>query len=408
MNMQMTRPTAPEVRERLDSLDGMRGAAALAVVVYHFFARWAEPLNEVTLYPHGNILFYLPGLAYLADFGILLFFIISGFVIMMTLEHSSGFPDFVGRRVARLWPAMLVCATFSTLIINGSGIAFHYPGLARWEVTLLEYISSIFFLPPEHVSALLGRSPAQWVEGVYWTLWVEVRFYALIALTFLLSSRSWFVWIWAALQALSTVLDAAHTIDPGLGQRLGVLNLILQPKYLAWFSLGLCGYLLWSGRCTTLVLGIILLAVIAIGMGELLTLRNGAPSLTPAALNLTVVYGLVCTLFVLFVIRSRIVAMLNWRPLVVIGLASYPLYLFHELPGMAALKYASELGLPPWLGVSLAISAVIATALLVHKLVESPAKRAIIGFWRPRAWALERRFAWLRFSSDSAASSVPG
>ncbi len=30
--------------ERLDTLDGMRGLAALMVVIYHFFARWAEPV----------------------------------------------------------------------------------------------------------------------------------------------------------------------------------------------------------------------------------------------------------------------------------------------------------------------------------------------------------------------------
>ena len=178
---------------RLDVLDGLRGIAALAVVAYHFFARWAEPHFHPTLYQHGDAIAEWLPLQIAGRFGVYLFFLISGFVIMMTLERATGVLDFTARRAARLWPPMLVCATLSTLIINWSDVAYVYENVARWHVTPVEYVSSIFFIPPDMTADLFGIQQSdtpRWVEGVYWTLWSEVRFYAVIALAFLAQSAT--------------------------------------------------------------------------------------------------------------------------------------------------------------------------------------------------------------------------
>jgi len=62
---------------RLRGLDSLRGMAALAVVLYHYTFGYTQVVGR-----------HMPGLDLIATdghFGIYLFFIISGFVIFMTL-----------------------------------------------------------------------------------------------------------------------------------------------------------------------------------------------------------------------------------------------------------------------------------------------------------------------------------
>lgn len=385
--------------ERLDTLDGMRGIAALMVVVYHFFARWAVPVHEPTLYPHGNLLAEAPFLIIFGDVGILLFFLISGFVIMMTLERSTGILDFTGRRIARLWPAMIVCATMSALLINATDIAGYYEGKEWWEVRPFEYVSSIFFLPPDKTGALFGLGDARldWVEGVYWTLWHEVRFYALVALVFLVARPARFLWAWAAVQGVSTIVALGMmAVDRNYFVGMGVETLV-QPRMLAWFSLGLCGYLVWSKRTDRAIAVIAVLAAIAILARDVVHMPEGVLALHPKAGRELLTYAVVFTPFLLFLARSPVLNVLRSRAVVTIGLASYPLYLFHELPGMAGMKIGAELGAPPLLTAFLVMGLLILVAIAIHRLVEMPGKRVITTLWRRMFSGLQERTAWLRY-----------
>ena len=385
--------------ERLDTLDGMRGLAALMVVLHHFFARWAAPFHETTLYPHGNtVLLKAPVLAIFGEVGVLLFFLVSGFVIMMTLERSTGILDFAGRRIARLWPAMIVCATLSAILINATGIAGYY-GMEWWAVRPFEYVSSIFFLPPDLTGPVLGISGERldWVEGVYWTLWHEVRFYALISVVFLVSPRLWFLWVWAAIQAVSSALAIGMLVN-GKNYVVGMgVELLFQPKMLAWFSLGLCGYLFWSKRSDRAIPVIAITALIGIGSKGLLQMMESHLTLQPNIGEELLTYALVFTPFLLFLGRSPTLNFLKLPGFVTIGLASYPLYLFHELPGMAGMKVGAELGMPPLLAAFLTMGIVILAAIAIHYLVENPGKRIITSVWKRTFSSLEEKRRWLRY-----------
>lgn len=385
--------------ERLDTLDGMRGVAALMVVVYHFFARWAVPVHEPTLYPHGNLLAEAPFLIIFGDVGILLFFLISGFVIMMTLERSVGILDFAGRRIARLWPAMIVCATMSTILISATDIAGYYEGKEWWGVRPLEYLSSIFFVPPDKIGPVLGvEGRLDWVEGVYWTLWHEVRFYALVAVVFLVARPARFLWAWALVQGVSTLVAVGMmVVDRNYLVGMGV-EMLVQPRMLGWFSLGLCGYLVWSKRTDRAIAVIAVLALIAILAQDVVHMpEGGLLALSPEAGREILTYAVVVTPFLLFLARSPVLNVLRSRVIVTIGLASYPLYLFHELPGMAGMKIGAEMGAPPLLAAFVTMGLVIVVAIAIHYLVEMPGKRAITTFWRRMFSGLQERTAWLRY-----------
>ena len=94
-------------------LDGLRGIAILMVVIWHAYgSAYAEYL------PYGDQYNVIPIRFF--GFGVHLFFIISGFVILMTLERCSTLLDFALRRWLRLFPAMLV----ASVIILAFDLAF--------------------------------------------------------------------------------------------------------------------------------------------------------------------------------------------------------------------------------------------------------------------------------------------
>jgi peptidoglycan/LPS O-acetylase OafA/YrhL len=103
-------------------------------------------------------------------FGVQLFFTISGFVILMTLERSRSLADFAVSRFARLYPAYLACASVTLVVIAFGHLNPDWINLKRAVVNLTM------------VAPLLGR-PA--IDPSYWTLTYEILFYVAAGVTFL-------------------------------------------------------------------------------------------------------------------------------------------------------------------------------------------------------------------------------
>src|SRR5690606_6778553 len=85
---------------RLGELDALRGLAALAVVAFHYTTSYAQQVGHLQPLGFG----FTPG-----NYGVHLFFLISGYVIFMTLEHTRDGMDFVVSRFSRLYPAYWFC-----------------------------------------------------------------------------------------------------------------------------------------------------------------------------------------------------------------------------------------------------------------------------------------------------------
>ena len=139
---------------RLVEIDALRGVAALAVVLFHYTARFDE------LFGHRPP----PAISFSGGhYGVNLFFIISGFVIFMTLEKTSKPMDFVVSRFSRLFPAYWTAIVLTFLLT-------HLLGLPGKLVDLATAFGNLVM-----IHGLLFRIPH--VDGVYWTLEVELLFY---------------------------------------------------------------------------------------------------------------------------------------------------------------------------------------------------------------------------------------
>lgn len=153
--------------DRIAFLDGFRGIAILLVIGYHYFSRFAR--DGRSIYPYNDVL-ASPIIFSHGFYGVMLFFAVSGFVIAMTLERTQGFIEFVARRFARLWPTMLLCSVITWCVLWAWPI--------YWQKNLIDFLPSLTFLDGNLLWGKLSpRLKSDWIDGVYWTLFVEVRFY---------------------------------------------------------------------------------------------------------------------------------------------------------------------------------------------------------------------------------------
>jgi peptidoglycan/LPS O-acetylase OafA/YrhL len=147
--------------DRFLELDVLRGLAAFAVLCFHYTTRYAEIFS-----PTSPPLFRFP----YGMYGVQLFFMISGFVIFMTLEKTKRPLDFIVSRFSRLYPCYWLAIILTFTVIR----FIHLPGR---EASLTE--ASINF------SMLQDWWRVKSVDSVYWTLPIELSFYFLMFLFFL-------------------------------------------------------------------------------------------------------------------------------------------------------------------------------------------------------------------------------
>ncbi|MFC5722579.1 acyltransferase family protein [Streptomyces gamaensis] len=333
---------------RLAALDGLRLLAALMVVAYHYLAfdsgAWPRPPREA--FPHAH----LPA-AY-GWLGVQLFFLISGFVICMTCwDRSPG--QFALSRVRRLFPlywfAVPAVALVATLWPSVGGVP--RPRDVAVNLTMLQ--------------APLG---VEAVDGVYWTLWVELRFYLLIALLArkgLTHGRAvGFCVLWALGAALATATDDA------------LLRELLLPRHCWYFIAGTAFYLMHRFG-PNLVLWIVTGGCFLVAQHQLPTLQSHAEG----HLGHRVPHWPAALLVTLFFLALAAVALgwtrtVRWRWLTVAGALTYPLYLLHERIGWTVIKHADGL-LPRSALVAALVAGMLSASWLAHRFVERPLAAAL-------------------------------
>lgn len=334
---------------RLVQVDALRGLAALAVVLFHYTTRFTE------LFGTGS----LPSIAFPdGHYGVNLFFIISGFVIFMTLEKTAKPMDFVVSRFSRLFPAYWVAIALTFLICHLLGLPGKLVGVGAAFANML-MLHSFFGVPN--------------VDGVYWTLEVELLFYCGMFALYQLKGlgRVHYVLSGLLLFRLSYfILERYFAIDLAW-----IVFRLLILKFIPWFALGISIYLAlhrqgpgaWKLPAQTSLMAIATLFF--------------CDSAFVAAL------AIVLSTAVFFAAQNRF-ALLRFAPLVWLGTISYPLYLLHENIGWAVMLQLQKIGLSLDVAIGLTLCASLLLAAAVTYWIEQPAMRWIRSRYKNRAKVL--------------------
>ena len=147
---------------RLDHVHGWRGIATLAVVFQH-----AAQLVREAGHPLFNPLLYAINLG---RFGVVTFFLLSGFVIRFSFRGETPLRSFAIGRFFRLYPAYWV------------------------SLPVLSWVAWVKGFPPDFKTILVNATMLQGFFGVYnigpgyWTLYYEVSFYLFGVVLFLMGT----------------------------------------------------------------------------------------------------------------------------------------------------------------------------------------------------------------------------
>ncbi len=349
--------TTPSSSKRILELDALRGLAALAVVLFHYTTRYEQ------LFGYAEPLAASVGWG---DYGVDLFFMLSGFVILMTLERTAGAWRFAWGRFSRLYPAYWASAAITFAVVS----VCRLPGQ---EVTLSEALLNLTM-----VQALLG---APHVDGAYWSLQAELIFYANMLLLFhwgAFRRPAFAVALWLAVAVVVRLAGGyAEAYWPWAAELLSKLATVASLKYIPLFAIGMLFYSnRQTGRISKASVAAIVACLATIG------LFSGLATVAVDALLGAVL---------LLAVHSRL-GFLSCRPLVALGAISYTLYLVHQNIGYVLIRELQQWGATPWIAIAGATLFSIAIASWLHRQVEKRAMKSLRGI-DPARYLTGRRAA---------------
>ncbi len=336
------------------------------VVLFYHFTRGYDSFfshHDWVLYPAWG------------EYGVHLFFMISGFVMLMMVERCKRPSDFIVARFSRLYPAYVVCLFISFFVVRAAGL----PGrevTGTQAVLNLLMIHQFFKIPP--------------VDGAYWSLQVQFFFSGLLLVLFVSRRQRQVVrvvTVLVLLHLLDHAVAPADRFQSGSAARIAILAVkqVLVLDYIPLFGCGMVVYRIresgWRWRYLPLLALFLAAAVV------------GQPAL--GAIVIPVSLGL------LWVATSRRGVRLIPSQLLFLGTIAYPLYLLHQNIGYAIIRHNYLTGGHAWGGILTAFCIVLGLATLISFTVEWPTMR-----WIREAYRARRRRAAAAPSRTLAVESM--
>jgi peptidoglycan/LPS O-acetylase OafA/YrhL len=284
--------------KRFQELDSLRGIACLLVLLFHYTNRYSEIFNT-------NITSSLINFKY-GGLGVDLFFIISGFVIFLTIKNTTKPLDFVFKRFSRLYPTFWVCMFITFFIVKSSDLIDYHRSFSDLLINLT-MIPDIFGVKR--------------IDGVYWSLLPELAFYLLMLIMILtkkLKNINIICYIWL----IVIILNSFQDVMP--------IRVLLNLRFGHLFIIGISFYKIKSGDSNW--------------QNHLLILFSYLTSftITDSIEKQIILLGFI-VVFYLFVYNK-----LKWikiKPLILVGKVSYALYLIHQFIGYIIISELIKIGI---------------------------------------------------------------
>lgn len=316
---------------RVIALDPLRFLAAISVVLFHYMYRPEADLPQ--------------GLSYAAGFGYLgvpLFFMISGYVIAFSAENKTAF-EFAVARLTRLYPVFWAGMAFTL------AFAFIF-GKDAYPVE--QVIANLTMLAP-----YLGHD---YLDGVYWTLTAELKFYACV---FFLMVLGWFneyrIWLGAWL-----LLAFLHFFT---GQPF-FMGWFINPHYSPYFIAGIA-FCLMQKKGAGRFISIVLLSSLLLSSFQ--AYSHAYQFLRwPGMLERSIAVLLVWSFYALFYLMATgKIKPKDSKKYLALGSLTYPLYLIHNVAGKAVIDGLNGV-MPEGASVVATIGLMLFSAYAMHRVMD--------------------------------------
>jgi peptidoglycan/LPS O-acetylase OafA/YrhL len=332
----MTEKMTDKIKNRFIELDALRAIAAIIVLISHY--SWAYPHYFNILKPEKFYFKY-------GDWGVQFFFIISGFVIFMTLEKVMSVKEFALARFFRLYPVYWLCMFITLAFIY----FLPFPNWGPFDIGfILKNLTMLqVFMKTGHI------------DQVYWSLCVEVAFYTIMGFVFYFKKMKQIDWVCLSWLILSLVVIY---VDFPLKKYLVVLLIL---KFAPLFIAGIMFYKIKNSIGTIWNHLLIFTSFIVFSL-ILYTDKIQHDSDWIPILLLLIVYA---TFYYLMYTTSKI---LRNPILLFFGSISYPLYLLHNVIGYCIITRLRLYTDNAYIYTGITTGIAIALAYLVSKYAEKP------------------------------------
>jgi peptidoglycan/LPS O-acetylase OafA/YrhL len=320
-------------KKRLHEVDGLRGVAAAIVVIFHYFFLYNN------MYQHN---FDIPELFKYGQYGVHLFFMISGFVIFWTISNSAKPSDFLWSRFSRLFPVFWAAVILTFVVVTVFG-------LEGREASLIEFLFNMSML---HEFVGIAH-----VDGVYWTLTLELAFYfwmyVLMRTAQLENIDKWLI-AWVAIAGLLAYRKLGVEIFP-------FLEKLFLIQYVELFALGICLFKIKAGLQTKFTYGLVLLSFLSVF----------------SKYSNEIAIGFCVGYWLFFLAATNKLGLLAFKPLAYLGTISYALYLTHQNIGYVIMNLLYSYSIPAYLTIIITMFTSLVIAILLTHLVEKPSLRLL-------------------------------
>ncbi len=231
--------TTDQIRS-LYSLQVLRAIAAWMVVYHHY----TQVLYD--LHTSSSIGRFFSDVG---NFGVDIFFVISGFIMVYTLKRDLISPaEFMVRRILRVVPVYWLMTCLFILVLHFFGTSF----TSRIDWNFSSLLMSLFFIPHENPGTI-GHYPLLYPG---WTLNFEMFFYAWLSLTLLLFPRRWLFAsvtsllilpvLWGKAWPYSSIAHNTHLHEFALGMVIAAVYVSAR-QATSWVAAGLGTLFLFLG-----------------------------------------------------------------------------------------------------------------------------------------------------------------
>jgi peptidoglycan/LPS O-acetylase OafA/YrhL len=326
-------------QNRIYELDILRGLAAFLVAIFHI-------TQDSTCVNFNYKIF---------NFGITLpslFFIISGFVIFMTLEKTKVGIQFIITRFFRLYPSFWV-----SLILTVLFIAWLDPN----QMPSFKLFMANFTMFPEMFRQNL-------IVGAYWTLLIEMQFYVII---FILIEIKWLKHIQLIIFSILILCSIIHISHYFIPKYLIVIRgLFPFISHAHLFFAGILFYQLKFDKVSKKDIKTHILILLCFLYTFMMDGKGGRVFYFMGLWEHIFINLIYFIIFYLFTFNK--LKLPNFKPLIILGTISYNLYLLHQIIGKLIINVFCSFILNYYLALFLTLSIIGIISALVTYYIEIP------------------------------------